>query len=133
MSDSFDLNLMFNVIFLKNADYQLTQSDLQSWEEKHGKIPDDVILLVFTNWGKYWPNRKAYLGTDTKDTSLLHFPGMCFSTYDPLMLIKVESIRRTKHETYRTWRGNKMVIPTKSLLKVRGYRSLLQGFELTLP
>jgi len=67
---------MFNVIFFENADAQLTPSDLQAWEEKHGKIPDDVILLVFTNWGRYWPDRKTYLGTDTKNTSLLHFPGM---------------------------------------------------------
>jgi len=60
----------------QNADAQLTPSDLQAWEEKHGKIPDDVILLVFTNWGRYWPDRKTYLGTDTKNTSLLHFPGI---------------------------------------------------------
>ncbi|KAJ7373581.1 hypothetical protein OS493_011186 [Desmophyllum pertusum] len=46
----------------KNADAQMTPSDLQAWEEKHGKIPDDVILLVFTDWGKYWPDKKKYLG-----------------------------------------------------------------------
>ena len=50
-------------------------SDLEAWEEKHGKIPDDVILLVFYDWGKHWPDKKEYLGTDTKNTSLLHFPG----------------------------------------------------------
>ncbi|KAJ7373582.1 hypothetical protein OS493_011187 [Desmophyllum pertusum] len=59
-----------------NADAQLTPSDLQTWEEKHGKIPDDVILLVFTDWGRRWPNKKTYLGSDTKNTSLLHFPGI---------------------------------------------------------
>ncbi|XP_078348297.1 isatin hydrolase-like [Oculina patagonica] len=60
----------------KNPDYQMTMSDFQAWEEKNGKIPDDVILLVFTGWGRHWPNRKSYLGTDTKNTSLLHFPGI---------------------------------------------------------
>jgi len=50
-------------------------SDLEAWEKKHGKIPDDVILLVFYDWGKHWPDKKNYLGTDTSDTSLLHFPG----------------------------------------------------------
>lgn len=39
-------------------------------------IPDDVILLVFTNWGRHWPNRTAYLGTDAASSSLMHFPGM---------------------------------------------------------
>lgn len=50
-------------------------SDLEAWEKKHGRIPDDVILLVFTNWGKYWPDKKKYLGTDIDDISALHFPG----------------------------------------------------------
>jgi len=60
----------------QNSDAQLTPSDLQAWEEKHGKIPDDIILLVFTKWGQYWPNRKTYLGTETKNVSQLHFPGI---------------------------------------------------------
>lgn len=76
--------ILFNVISLKDSDAQLTPSDLQAWEEEHGKIPDDVILLVFTNWGRFWPDRKTYLGTDTKNTSLLHFPGMAFNHYDTL-------------------------------------------------
>ena len=50
-------------------------SDLEAWEKKHGIIPHDVILLVFTNWGKYWPDKKMYLGTDTDDIGALHFPG----------------------------------------------------------
>lgn len=60
----------------QNRDYQLMPSDLQAWEEKNGKIPDDVILFVFFDWGKNWPDKKKYLGSDTKNTSLLHFPGI---------------------------------------------------------
>ena len=55
-------------------------SDLEAWEKKHGKIPDDVILLVFTNWARHWPDKKQYLGTDTDDTNLLHFPGMVWES-----------------------------------------------------
>ena len=51
------------------------QSDLEAWEKKHGQIPDDIILLVFTNWGRHWPDKKKYLGTDTNDIDQLHFPG----------------------------------------------------------
>ena len=54
--------------------------DLEAWEKTHGKIPDDVILLVFTNWGKYWPDKKKYLGTDTDDIDALHFPGKAMKT-----------------------------------------------------
>ena len=61
--------------FIKNPDAQLMPSDLEAWEAKHGKIPDDVMFLVFTYWGSHWPDKKKYLGTDTDDFSLLHFPG----------------------------------------------------------
>jgi len=60
----------------QNADAELTPSDLQAWEKIHGKIPDDVILLVFSDWARFWPDRKTYMGTDTANASLLHFPGI---------------------------------------------------------
>ncbi|XP_048581663.1 isatin hydrolase [Nematostella vectensis] len=59
-----------------DSDAQLMPSDLEAWERQHGRIPDDSILLLNTGWGKYWPDPKRYLGTDTLNTSLLHFPGM---------------------------------------------------------
>lgn len=59
-----------------NADYQVTVDDLKAWENQYGRIPDDTILLINTGWAKFYPDRKTYLGTDTKDVSLLHFPGM---------------------------------------------------------
>ncbi len=60
----------------KDPDYRLTADDISSWEKTHGQIPDNSIALVRTGWGKYWPDRKKYLGTDTPgDTANLHFPG----------------------------------------------------------
>jgi kynurenine formamidase len=60
-----------------DRDYGLTVHDVASWEETHGGIPDGVILLVRTGWGKYWPDKKQYLGTDAPgDTAHLHFPGI---------------------------------------------------------
>lgn len=61
---------------INNADYQVTVDDLKLWEKLNGRIPDDSILLINTGWAKFYPDRKTYLGTDTKDVSLLHFPGM---------------------------------------------------------
>lgn len=60
----------------ENRDYQVMPSDLEAWEDKNGKIPDDIILLLFFDWGRRWPDKLTYLGTDTNDTSLLHFPGI---------------------------------------------------------
>jgi len=60
-----------------NPDYLLTEADVTEWERAHGRIPDGAIVLVRTGWGKYWPDRKRYLGSDTAgDTANLHFPGI---------------------------------------------------------
>ncbi len=61
----------------RNPDYLLSPADLRAWEKAHGRIPDGVILLVRTGWGKFWPDKKRYLGSDTPgDTAHLHFPGI---------------------------------------------------------
>lgn len=60
----------------KNRDYRLSVDDLTTWETQHGQIPDGSIVLVRTGWGKYWPDRKRYLGSDVPgDINVLHFPG----------------------------------------------------------
>lgn len=59
----------------KNPDYQLTVKDLESWEQKNGMIPQDSIVLLRTGWGKFWPDKKKYLGNDKPaDATNLHFP-----------------------------------------------------------
>ncbi|MDX2033131.1 MAG: cyclase family protein [Blastocatellia bacterium] len=61
----------------RDADYRLQVSDLTEWESRNGRIPENAILLVRTGWGKFWPDRKQYLGTDAPgDTANLHFPGI---------------------------------------------------------
>jgi kynurenine formamidase len=60
----------------KNKDYRLTEQDITTWEKQHGPIADGSLVLVRTGWGKYWPDRKHYLGSDIPgDINVLHFPG----------------------------------------------------------
>ena len=60
-----------------DPDYRLSPADLAGWEKRHGRIPDGAIVLVRTGWGKYWPEKKRYLGSDAPgDTANLHFPGI---------------------------------------------------------
>ena len=61
----------------KDADYQLTVEDITKWESQNGHIPDASIVLIHTGWGKFWGDKKQYLGTDAPgDTTNLHFPGI---------------------------------------------------------
>jgi len=60
-----------------NADYRLAVDDLAGWEKAHGQIPAKSIALVHTGWGKFWPDKKKYLGSDVPgDITHLHFPGI---------------------------------------------------------
>ncbi len=62
-----------------DKDYQVLVEDFHSWEMKHGKIPDGTIVLLRTGFGKYWPDRVQYMGTNERGEQAvpkLHFPGL---------------------------------------------------------
>jgi kynurenine formamidase len=62
---------------VRDRDYRLSSADLEAWEAAHGAIPDGAIVLVRTGWGRFWPDKKQYLGSDVPgDTDHLHFPGI---------------------------------------------------------
>ncbi len=61
----------------KNRDYRATAQDVLTWEKSHGAIASGAIVLFRTGWGKFWPDRKQYLGSDVAgDVEHLHFPGI---------------------------------------------------------
>jgi len=61
----------------QQPDYLMTPEDIARWEKAHGRIPQRSVVLVRTGWGKFWPEKKRYLGTDVKgDVANLHFPGI---------------------------------------------------------
>lgn len=58
-----------------DSDYRLSLADLAAYEEQHGRIPQQAIVLLRTGWGSRWPDARAYLGDDTPgDASKLTFP-----------------------------------------------------------
>jgi kynurenine formamidase len=62
-----------------NADYLVTQADLEAWERAHGQIPAGAILLIRTDFSKRWPDAARYLGTAERGAPAvpkLHFPGV---------------------------------------------------------
>ena len=62
-----------------NPDYQITSTDLIAWEQQHGRIPHDSILLIRTDYANYWPDAGTYLGTELRGEAgarALHFPGL---------------------------------------------------------
>ncbi|HEY8185231.1 MAG TPA: cyclase family protein [Pyrinomonadaceae bacterium] len=63
----------------QNSDYLITESDFENWERRNGKIAAGTIVLLRTGFGKFYPDRKRYLGTDQRGAAAvanLHFPGL---------------------------------------------------------
>jgi kynurenine formamidase len=64
---------------VSNPDYLVSVGDIQNWEQRNGRIAAGSIVLLRTGFGKYYPDRKKYLGTDERGAAAvakLHFPGL---------------------------------------------------------
>jgi kynurenine formamidase len=62
-----------------DPDYQVTVSDFEAWEARHGPLPEGSIVLLRTGYGRHWGDRARYLGTERtgpEAVSELHFPGL---------------------------------------------------------
>lgn len=60
-------------------DYQVSVADFEKWESVNGTIPEGAIVFLRTGFGRFWPDKKNYMGTDLKGpaaVALLHFPGL---------------------------------------------------------
>jgi len=62
-----------------DRDHLIGVADLEAWESRHGEIPHGAIVLLRTGFGRFWPDRVRYLGTDERGAGAvakLHFPGL---------------------------------------------------------
>jgi kynurenine formamidase len=77
----------------KNRDYLASAQDLRAWEMENDTIPARSIVVFRTGWGKYWPDRKQYLGSDVAgDIDHLHFPGIARDAAELLVQRKIDGV-----------------------------------------
>ena len=77
----------------RNRDHRVSANEILAWEKKHGAIAAKSIVLIRTGWGKHWPERKAYLGSDAPgDVVNLHFPGLSKAAAELLVARKVDGV-----------------------------------------
>ncbi len=76
-----------------NRDYAISTVDIKKFEKQYRTINSDDIVLFYTGWGKYWGNKKNYLGNDKfGDTKDLHFPGISKEAAQYLVNKKVKAV-----------------------------------------
>lgn len=62
-----------------NPDYRVSVADFENWERRNGRIRPGTIVFLRTGFGKFYPDRKKYLGTEERGAGAvakLHFPGL---------------------------------------------------------
>jgi kynurenine formamidase len=76
-----------------DRDYRATPEDIATFEQQHGLIPANSIVVFRTGWGKFWPERKQYMGSDVKgDVANLHFPGISREAAELLVQRKIAGV-----------------------------------------
>jgi kynurenine formamidase len=58
----------------KDADYQLSRSDLATWERRHGRLPDNGCVAMHSGWAQHASDKAQYVGRDSN--GVMHFPGI---------------------------------------------------------
>jgi kynurenine formamidase len=57
----------------RNADFALSVRDVKRFERRHGRIPRNALVVMWTGWQERWDDPEAYLNADAE--GVLHFPG----------------------------------------------------------
>jgi kynurenine formamidase len=63
----------------RDRDHRVSVAELEAWEDRFGRMPDRAIVLLRTGFGRFWPDRTRYMGTDQRGgegVDALRFPGL---------------------------------------------------------
>jgi kynurenine formamidase len=96
----------------RDPDTVVTVDDLRSFERRHGRIPRDAAVLMYSGWGAKVDDPDAYRGTDAAGS--LHFPG--FSPEACEWLLRRRGIRSLGVDTLSIDPGNSTTFETHLIL-----------------
>jgi kynurenine formamidase len=92
----------------RNPDTVVTVDDLRSFERRHGRIPRNAAVLMYSGWGAKVGDPDAYRGTDAAGT--LHFPGFGVDACE--WLLRHRGIRSLGVDTLSIDPGNSTTFDT---------------------
>jgi kynurenine formamidase len=96
----------------RNPDAVVTVDDVRAFERRHGRIPRDAAVLMYSGWGAKVGDPDAYRGTDAAGT--LHFPGFSPEACD--WLLRHRAIRCLGVDTLSIDPGNSATFDTHLIL-----------------
>jgi kynurenine formamidase len=67
----------------RNPDYLVSREDLGAWEKKHGRLPENCCVAMYSGWAEHVANPAKFAGKD--GAGVLHFPGFAADAVEWLM------------------------------------------------
>ena len=52
-----------------DPDYRLSVGDIQAWEKRHGRIPRGAVVVMYSGWGRFWPENDQVSTAATTTTA----------------------------------------------------------------
>lgn len=98
-----------------DPDYQLSVEDVQSWEDRNGRIMQDSLVVMNTGWYKKFHDPEAYVNQD--EAGVLHFPG--FSVAAAQLLVE-RDIAGIGIDTLSLDPGNDLSFPVHRIMLEAG-------------
>lgn len=95
-----------------NSNYTITIADILAWENQHGVIPADNLVILYTGWQEKWSDPEAFLGRD--GAGCLHFPG--FSSEATKFLIEQRQIAGVGIDTHGVDPGESTTFSTNFMV-----------------
>lgn len=86
----------------QNPSYQLSKKDIDIWESKHGSIPTEAILLIYTGWSNKWPDFNSYSNINSSEVE--SYPGISPEAID--FLIRERKVHAVGIDTFSPYLGN---------------------------
>lgn len=96
----------------QDPDYMLSRDDVMRWEEEHGPVPRNAVVLTHTGWGRFWTNYDRYKNQDVLGT--MHFPGV--SAEAAQYLVDERDVRGIGIDTLSIDPGNSRDFPVHHVL-----------------
>jgi kynurenine formamidase len=98
-----------------DPDYVLVAEDVLAWETRHGRVPENSLVILFSGWGQWW-RQEAFLNVDA--AGKMHFPGM--SEDAARLLMEERSVAGVGTDTHGIDPGRDRRYATSKLVLGRG-------------
>lgn len=112
-----------------DPNYALQVADIETWEKKHGRIPEGSVIFVRSDWSKAWPDPELATLKEFPGVELdaLRFPHIqrkiLFHGHEPLEPIRPQGEHWLMHNGYAQAEGvaNLDQVPEAGALVIIGY------------